>query len=196
MFVTPQFCYDEEQYFVGFSFSVIFTKNPNFKLKYLLGILNSSMAQYWFNRFGKHRGVGVDIGVKTFRQFPVFDASTKQQNQVIKFVDKLTTLYQQKHDTEKIFWNRVIHKFKITSNLMDFQFSNMQFNQFLSYIENISDIQLNLDEQNKWETFFNSTSNSIQKISKNIYETESQLDVYIFDLYGFSRNEISLIQKI
>lgn len=71
MFEVPEFCYDEEKYYVGFSFSVIIRKSPNYNLKYLLGLLNSSLGKYWFYKNGKRRGVGVDIGVKVFRRFPI-----------------------------------------------------------------------------------------------------------------------------
>ena len=44
MFLSPEFCYDEEKYYVGFSFSVIIEKDHNYSLKYLLGVLNSNLA--------------------------------------------------------------------------------------------------------------------------------------------------------
>jgi|25_taG_2_1085351.scaffolds.fasta_scaffold00300_14 hypothetical protein len=92
MFKFPHFTYDDNQYYVGFSFSIIWQKNKNYDLKYLLGILNSKLGEYWFNTNGKKRGVGVDIGVKVFRQFPVKKASLQQQNIIISLVDKALSL--------------------------------------------------------------------------------------------------------
>lgn len=71
MFARPEFTYDDENYYVGFSFSVIWLKNKDYSLKYLLGLLNSKVGEKWFNQNGKKRGVGVDIGVGIFRMFPV-----------------------------------------------------------------------------------------------------------------------------
>lgn len=71
MFVTPEFTYDEERYYFGFSFSSIINLNNGYNLKYLLALLNSSFAKKWFYDNGKLRGAGVDIGVEKLRLFPV-----------------------------------------------------------------------------------------------------------------------------
>lgn len=92
MFLTPEFTYDDECYYVGFSFSVIIQKDPNYSLKYLLGIMNSNLGNYWFQRNGKKRGVGVDIGVLVFRQFPVFNAKKSEQNIIGRNVDQMLDL--------------------------------------------------------------------------------------------------------
>ncbi len=92
MFKFPHFTYDDKQYYVGFSFSVIWQKSKEYDLKYLLGILNSKLGEYWFNINGKKRGVGVDIGVKVFRQFPVKKASSDEQEVIINLVDKVLSI--------------------------------------------------------------------------------------------------------
>lgn len=102
MFLSPEFYYDEDKYYVGFSFSVIIQKDKNYNLKYLLGILNSEFAKNWFNANGKKRGVGVDIGVLVFRKFPVYLANKDQQLEIAELVDKMQELNQelQKLDPE------------------------------------------------------------------------------------------------
>jgi len=92
MFLSPEFSYDEEKYYVGFSFSVIIQKDKNYSLKYLLGILNSNLGRYWFNSNGKKRGVGVDIGVLVFRQFPVYKASHQQMKNIEDMVGRILEL--------------------------------------------------------------------------------------------------------
>jgi adenine-specific DNA-methyltransferase len=92
MFASPEFSYDEDKYYVGFSFSVIIQKDNKYSLKYLLGIMNSSLGGYWFSGHGKKRGVGVDIGVLVYRKFPVHQATTKEQTSLIKLVDNILDL--------------------------------------------------------------------------------------------------------
>jgi hypothetical protein len=75
MFKSPDFTYDDDNYFFGFSFSSIIKKNDGNSLKYLLALLNSKLANKWFYTFGKLRGVGVDIGVEKLRTFPVVHTS-------------------------------------------------------------------------------------------------------------------------
>ena len=56
---------------------------------YLLAILNSTFASYWFKNHGKRRGVGVDIGVKKLRQFPIKNVLAKEQKPFINLVEKI-----------------------------------------------------------------------------------------------------------
>ncbi len=92
MFNIPQFCYDDQKHYVGFSFSSIINKNPDYDLKYLLGLLNSTLANYWFHKKGKKRGGGLDILVYTYRKFPVFKATFGQQKKIVDMVNKLLEL--------------------------------------------------------------------------------------------------------
>lgn len=99
MFLSPEFCFDDKKYYVGFSFSVIIQKDKDYNLKYLLGLLNSSFGGNWFNTNGKKRGIGVDIGVAVFRKFPVYKANEKQQKLIIVLVDKMLSLNKQLRET-------------------------------------------------------------------------------------------------
>lgn len=100
MFKKPHFTFDDKKFYVGFSFSVIWQKVDDYDLKYLLGLLNSKLGEYWFNTNGKKRGVGVDIGVKVFRQFPVKTASESIQKSLINLVDKVLDLKSKNIDSE------------------------------------------------------------------------------------------------
>lgn len=95
MFLAPEFTYDDNGCYVGFSFSVIIQKDTHYSLKYLLGVMNSKLGNYWFQRNGKKRGVGVDIGVLVFRQFPVFNAKKGEQAVIERLVDQMLDLNKQ-----------------------------------------------------------------------------------------------------
>ena len=85
MFDTPTFAYDDRSYFVGMSYNVINAKTKEFSLNYLLGILNSKFAYYWFWQNAKHRGVGVDVGVTKLREFPLPKNPCKNS---VKFIEE------------------------------------------------------------------------------------------------------------
>ncbi len=71
MFDNPEFTFDNNWFYIGMSFSVITQNQDNNNLKYLLWILNSSLWKIWFHKNWKRRGVGVDIGVQVFKEFPI-----------------------------------------------------------------------------------------------------------------------------
>lgn len=89
MFDTPEFTYDDKNFYVGFSFSIIYQKEENYSLKYLLSILNSDFGKRWFHKEGKKRGIGVDIGVGVFQKFPVKKISYDEQMKFEKIVDEI-----------------------------------------------------------------------------------------------------------
>jgi len=91
MFVSNDFCIDKEKYYVGMSFSVIIQKNKDYTLEYLLAILNSKFANYWFFKNAKHRGAGVDVGVEKLRTFLVRTVDNREQQPFIKLVDQILT---------------------------------------------------------------------------------------------------------
>jgi hypothetical protein len=89
MFVENEFAYDDNNHFVGFSFSTIIQQNKKYDLKYILAILNSKYALNWFWKNGKKRGAGVDIGVEKLRQFPIKVVDEQAQKPVIKLVERI-----------------------------------------------------------------------------------------------------------
>ena len=44
MFSRPQFTFDDQSFFVGFSFSVVISRDKGFSLKFLLGLMNSRLG--------------------------------------------------------------------------------------------------------------------------------------------------------
>lgn len=53
MFLTPEFYYDEDKFYCGFSFSVIIQKSNEYDLKLLLALMNSKVGDYWFKQNGR-----------------------------------------------------------------------------------------------------------------------------------------------
>lgn len=102
MFKAPEFYYDDEGYYCGFSFSVIVQKTNIYPLKLLLAIMNSRVGEYWFNLNGKKRGIGVDIGGKVFRLFPLPKINTKEEGDILEnaigLVDNLLAMNRKIRD--------------------------------------------------------------------------------------------------
>ena len=98
MFKQPEFTYDTSELFFGFSFSSIIAKEKNYDLKYVLAILNSNFALYWYQGNCKKRGAGFDVGVGKIRDFPIAKISREQQEPLIILVDKILEAKRTKPD--------------------------------------------------------------------------------------------------
>ena len=84
MFKNNQYTLDSDGYFVGMSFNVINQLDEQYSLEFLLALLNSKFAQYWFYSNGKHRGAGVDIGVDKLREFPLPKIDRSEREAIAK----------------------------------------------------------------------------------------------------------------
>ena len=87
MFDRPGFSIDTTGLFFGMSMISISKPNEDYGicLESILAILNSKFAEYWFNTYGKKRGIGVDIGVAKLKSFPI-KKPTPQQNEKLKIL--------------------------------------------------------------------------------------------------------------
>ena len=69
-------------------------------MKYVLAILNSNFALYWYQRNCKKRGAGFDVGVQKIRDFPIAKARCEQQKLLIVLVDKILDTKRKDPDTD------------------------------------------------------------------------------------------------
>ena len=92
MFDKPIAAFQRDSGYFGLSSNVVCRKTKKYELKFLLAILNSCFAAYWFYKYGKRRGVGVDIGVGKLREFPIKKTAPEKQIEFINIVDKILAI--------------------------------------------------------------------------------------------------------
>lgn len=143
MFKTPSFYYDVEKYYCGFSFSLITQNTEEYSLKSLIGLMNSKVGEFWFNQNGKKRGIGVDVGVKVFRQFPI--PKITPENQALH--DALVKLVEQMLQAKKDEQNAVTdHDKNFYRNLT--QSLDNRINKTVYQLYNLTDQEIALVEGN------------------------------------------------
>ena len=87
--------YDDKKYYTFNSTNTILLKNIDYPLKYLVALLNSKLLNYYYvNKFTNKSTLTVNIS-KTFLEKLPIKKATKQQDKIIKLVDKLLTLLKQ-----------------------------------------------------------------------------------------------------
>ena len=102
MFDKPCFTYCKDEFYVNFAFNVVIAGASPLSLLYLLGILNSRLGQFWFDRNSKKRGVNNDAGVAVMRQFPVRNldlddpADKTRHDKMVALVERMLDLHKQK----------------------------------------------------------------------------------------------------
>lgn len=88
---SNQFALDESTNYIGLTnTTVIFDTNPNYSLKYILALLNSSTLNYRYKSIGKQTGGGVyEYFENGVGKLPIPSATPAQQKPIITLVDKI-----------------------------------------------------------------------------------------------------------
>lgn len=159
--------------------------------KYLLAILNSSLSVYVMNQIAiTRRGGYQEYKAQYMNQIPikVLDDSAKQP--FITLADTMLSLNKQLQEKRSRFLRRLSENFegvKITTALQTFD--QMEFKAFVAELKK-QKIKLSLAQQDEWEDYFNQYRNDCQQLSTQIAQTDKEIDLRVYNLYGLTYDEV------
>ena len=85
--------YDDNKYYTFNSTNTILPKNKDYPLKYLVGLLNSRLLNwYYVNKFTNKSTLTVNISKTFLEQLPIKITSETQQKNIKKMVDQVIDL--------------------------------------------------------------------------------------------------------
>ncbi|MDR1483644.1 MAG: N-6 DNA methylase, partial [Planctomycetaceae bacterium] len=163
---------------------------------YLLSILNSRLMSFWFNnKFDKfQRGIFPQFKLKELGLFPMAICNKKKQKTFTHLADKMISLHNELQLKRQKFLKHV------TDNLENVQplgvlehFDRLEFKDFLAVLLKRK-IKFRLHTQNEWEEFFNEYQSICRNITKQIAETDHEIDQLVYKLYGLTDAEIKIIE--
>ncbi|MDD3492227.1 MAG: N-6 DNA methylase [Candidatus Thermoplasmatota archaeon] len=81
--------YDTNKYYCLVSTVIVRPDNPDYSIKYILGILNSKLIRYWSN----NELNTASRSIRVFKNVPIKVSDKNEQEAVIRLVDKIINLY-------------------------------------------------------------------------------------------------------
>ena len=86
-----RFAYDNQQYFNdgGDIRAIVLKENSGFSIKFVLGLLNSKLLDWYYGFIGKPKGNAREYFNKPLSEIPIVRATTAQQKPIIDLVDKI-----------------------------------------------------------------------------------------------------------
>jgi len=97
--LTNSFAFDEGDFYASSDVYFITQPNKDFKLKYILGILNSKLIFKWLFYRGKRKGDMLELYQKPLSEIPIAKAKDKQQNVIVEIVDQILQKKEHKEET-------------------------------------------------------------------------------------------------
>ena len=165
---------------------VIFPKDENHSLKYLLGILNSSFMT-WYYQTTHPLEVGkpmAEVKKNFVEDLPIIYADTDTEKKIVKIVNILLSKCQNKYFEKQKFVkyiSRLYEPKSITSKIENFD--ELSFKGFCAELKK-QKVKMSSSEQMELLTLFDDSVTRLKTISADITIIQRQLDLEVFSIYN------------
>ena len=185
--------YDDQNYYFDTLVHGIYQVNTQYSLKYLLAILNSKPATYFYRCLHDIKGkVFAKISLDDLSCFPIPECADQQP--FIELADKMLSLNKDLQAKRARFIRRLrdnMPDIKITGTLETFD--TLDFAGFVAELKK-QKIKLSLVQQDEWEEYFGQYKAALNEISAQISATDKEIDERVYALYGLTEDEIKTIE--
>jgi hypothetical protein len=189
--------YTEQVYLNDINSMVIYSKNSEYNLKIILGILNSKLITYWFvNKFDKfQRKTFPQFKVNELKNFPISFLYENQQKTLINLVDEILTKNKQLHTEIESFHKYLISDYnliKINKKLGEYY--QLNFDELYKEVKK-SYKKITRTEKDILEKEFKESLDIINPLRKEINSIDKEIDKIVYELYDLTEEEIAIIEK-
>jgi hypothetical protein len=190
--------YDNDNFYFDTLVHGIYQCNPDYSLKYILSVLNSKPATFFYRCLHDIKGkVFAKISLDDLSNFPlpsITDVNRIIINEMEEFADTMLTLNKELQSKRSRFLRRLsenVEGVKITSALQTFD--QLDFKAFVAELKK-QKIKLSLTQQDEWEDYFNQYADACQQLKTQIAATDGEIDRRVYELYGLTEEEISIVE--
>ncbi len=191
----PKFMLSKGIYYSCMDIYYITQLKSSFAYNYILGILNSTLIRYYFDKNCKKKGSIIEFSMDPMNKVPIPNVEKVLQERIIKFVDliiPLTQSYQTKLDMIAEFVLSEYH-IKVTQDLVD-EFQHFGWNEFMGIIEK-QKLDLQVAEKEELFTWFKSKQKELQVLLTEINSLDNQINQEVYNLYGLTDEEIRVVES-
>jgi len=193
--LEPRFTYDATGYYPNATLFII-PKDD----KYLLCLLNSKVAWFYFQRncpvIGDINNRG-RLRLKTayVSSLPVKTIDEEQRTPFIELANNMLSMNAELKVVSEKFQRTLIRKFPIES--LSTKLKDWYQISFADFIKELSKkkVKLSLSEEAEWEDYFLNESKIALELKSQIEMIDSKIDKLIYQLYGLSKEEIKTIEN-
>lgn len=189
--------YDDNNYYFDTLVHGIYKNELNYDLKFLLAILNSKPGTYFYRCLHDIKGkVFAKISLEDLSNFPIPIYNKEVEpifSKLSGLAEAMLRLVKQLREKRNSFLTCLkdnVQGVKITGNLSIFD--HFDFSVFLSELKKQKKI-LKLAEQKDWREYFNECTTSCRQLSEQIKETNKEIDLHVYKLYGLTYDEVLIV---
>lgn len=190
----PKFTFEKGDYYQEATTFIMTGEN----LKFILGILNSKLSEWYFHLIGTTTGMGTNRWKKyKIEQFPIVNALEKEKKSIEALVNKMLKVKSGSSEMRKSYLTILTANFpakKPLSNKLKNNLWSMEFVDVLVELEK-SGITIPARKQKEWLELFHEERTKARKLQTEIEKTEKEIDQLVYQLYGLTQEEIGIIEE-
>ncbi len=186
----------EEYYNTPSCINIIDTKGI-LNLKYTLTILNSKLIGWFCNKVSPkaNKGLFPKIMVNDVRNIPIVKSKNEDQKIYIEKSDLMLYLNKELVELSEKFKRTLERKFDIKElpkKLQDWYL--LSYSDFIKELSKLK-IKLSLADEADWEVYFNDEVKKALEIKNKIEQTDKEIDLMVYQLYGLTDAEIEIVEN-
>ena len=170
--------------------------NNSLSLLYLLGLMNSSLLN-WYYQIENYLEVGkpmAEVKANALKRLPLAIGSDLQCQVIEENASMLLNICQKRYDSKLKFLDYIINAYepkKISEKLENFE--QLSFKEFLNELKK-QKVKLTASQQMELLSLFNEQTNMIQDMTIKINSIHEKLDEKVFEIYNILPKEVDIIK--
>ncbi|SIT01483.1 Eco57I restriction-modification methylase domain-containing protein [Belliella pelovolcani] len=188
--------YVEEVYLNNKSVINILSKNNDYSLKALVGILNSSLMSFYHIRQAAkgNRTLFPKVVIKDIKNYPIPDIDSQIFNKLSVLVTEISNFSNHNLEQVSSLVNLLKSKFSIEKPSTKLQnWPSLDFKGFLGELKKAK-VKLSLGEEAEWMAYFNEQKAKAQALQSDITRLDREIDNLVYELYGLTEEEIRIVE--
>lgn len=189
--------YDDRQFYnLGTTYAFTKKDKSELGLKYLLAILNSKLIGfYYIKKFTNESTLTNAISTQNLFKIPIIKIDFTEQNRFVFFTEIMLDLNKELQELSSKFQRTLQRKFELDS--LPKKLENWYELTFAEFVKELAKkkVKLSLSEESEWEDYFLQEQQKAIAIKNEIVATDKTIDKMVYELYGLSEEEISIVEN-
>ena len=187
--------FDDEGFYTNQKCFIITSEDYN--LKFLSCLLSSKLLNFIFKFLGTPlQGNYYDLNKKFVEMLPIYPTTLEQQQPFIENANQMLKINNQLKHEFNSFKDWLKHTFGIETLSQKLnRYNELSFEEFLNEVKKK---KVNIKSRENYQTLKEEFENSIVVINpllQKIEDTDKDIDMMVYDLYGLNTDEIEIIEK-
>ena len=204
---------DKDKYYADQSLYICthYENNQEYPLEFFLGLINSRLYGFYFRKFySEEDDLFPKIKVNELKSLPVTIPDTNKITELSLKVNSITKLYKDLNQIIKKKQDFLSHTFilqKLSKKLQNWH--ELEFGDFIKELNkaikanNKLRVKDGLDEvptltkkdEFEWLDLFEDNKQKAQALQTQINQTDKEIDAMVYQLYGLTEEEISIVEN-